>query len=146
MSKAVSNVIFSGSDIAGPSKVLEFLDELVFQNDINAAKGNRSLAGMLIGQPGIGKTQVPEDFPMYKLAQHNSEVISKEFSLKDFKLKYSRLKHEFDETKFFNSIHYQTVTQLLNEGFLEDDERFKTLDQLFKEKKILWEPYVGVVV
>ena len=60
---------------SSPDKIFDFVEEQLFQNEKNVAKNDRKITTMFVGSPGIGKTEVLENFPLKRLEKVNSQII-----------------------------------------------------------------------
>ena len=54
-----------------PKQILPLIEEQIFQNEINIKFGRKKYTMCLLGSPGIGKTQIVEEYPYLHLSQIN---------------------------------------------------------------------------
>lgn len=120
----------SGIYDSSPESITDFVEELIWQNTQNIKHGHRKLAGMLIGSPGIGKTESVEVYPVNSLERFNNRIVEK-YDIKGFKFSY-----EIDRE---NSIEKQSIDQLNNTA-LPDDMKKRILSEIKKT------PFVATVV
>lgn len=116
MAKNYSESILDSS----PDKIFDFVEEQLFQNKKNVASNKRKITTMFIGSPGIGKTEVLENFPLEQLAKINSRVI-REYIPK-FKLHYNcveDIKNQTEKALKSTSLKKKEIDDILDKILLQ---------------------------
>lgn len=124
-----------------PKDIPDFVQELLFENTLHSQNHRNKTAGLLISDPGIGKTSSIKLYPYYSLQKENNERLAafvaenpKFKSLQGFEFKY--YPETIDTAEWENSVIKQTVEQLKAKGISELDEILNVL---------LKYPFVAVV-
>lgn len=115
-----------------PKQILGLVSEQIYQNKINVKNKRRKYTTCLVGSPGLGKTQVSEEYPFHDLSVYNTSIVQKTY-LPGFEFHYVK-------PSPINTIEQQSKHQLDTNTSLSDEIKEKIL------KEILHAPRIGIVV
>lgn len=114
-----------------PRDISLYVDEQLTHNEIFTNENKKKISLRFYGSPGVGKTEILERFPVYRLENINTRIINK--FIENYKITYN----------YFNPIDKQ------NENILKDlNDNYKIKNHIIKEieKSLLYDFETAVVV
>ena len=58
-----------------PSDIVELIHEQIYQNEFFSKNGENKITTFFYGPPGVGKTEILLNYPIYRLEKLNNDIL-----------------------------------------------------------------------